>query len=215
MPAPTPGTAYVLLHHAFGEVNGKRRVWGHAIGGMGSITQAMARAAAGHGVEIETTAPVREVLIENGRACGVALERTQHPQRRSGGQRKSAAPLYGDGSERRARTGLSARMRRWRCGSGTFRMNVALSRLPDFTALPGSTPADHHTSGIILAPSLGYMDRAYCDARQLGWSREPIIEMVIPSTLDDTLAPRRAHVASLFCQRRARSARRQAVDRPP
>jgi phytoene dehydrogenase-like protein len=79
-------------------------------------------------------------------------------------------------------------------------MNVALSRLPSFTALPGSAPADHHTAGIILAPSLGYMDRAYCDARQHGWSREPIIEMVIPSTLDDTLAPRGAHVASLFCQ---------------
>ncbi len=69
----TPGTAYVLLHHAFGEVNGKRRVWGHAIGGMGAITQAMARAAESHGVEIETDAPVREVLIEKGRAAGVVL----------------------------------------------------------------------------------------------------------------------------------------------
>jgi phytoene dehydrogenase-like protein len=92
------------------------------------------------------------------------------------------------------------RMQGWRCGSGTFRMNVALSQLPSFTALPGRDVADHHTAGIILAPSLGYMDRAYCDARIAGWSREPIIEMVIPSTLDDTLAPRGAHVASLFCQ---------------
>ena len=92
------------------------------------------------------------------------------------------------------------RMRRWRCGSGTFRMNVALSRLPSFSALPGSEAADHHTAGIIMAPSLGYMDRAYDDARRHGWSREPIIEMLIPSTLDDTLAPPGAHVASLFCQ---------------
>ncbi len=69
----TPGTAYVLLHHAFGEVNGKQRVWGHAIGGMGAITQAMAKAAASHGVEIETAAPVREVLIERDRVCGVVL----------------------------------------------------------------------------------------------------------------------------------------------
>jgi phytoene dehydrogenase-like protein len=92
------------------------------------------------------------------------------------------------------------RMQNWRCGSGTFRINVALSELPSFTALPGRECADHHTAGIILGPSLGYMDRAFCDARQLGWSREPIIEMVIPSTLDDTLAPRGAHVASLFCQ---------------
>ena len=91
-------------------------------------------------------------------------------------------------------------MRAWRCGSGTFRINVALSELPSFTALPGRDVADHHTAGIILGPSLSYMDRAYADARELGWSREPIIELVIPSTLDDTLAPRGAHVASLFCQ---------------
>jgi phytoene dehydrogenase-like protein len=92
------------------------------------------------------------------------------------------------------------RMHNWRCGSGTFRMNVALSGLPSFTALPGSSIADHHTSGIIMAPSLAYMDRAFADARQHGWSREPIIEMLIPSTLDDSLAPEGAHVASLFCQ---------------
>ena len=79
-------------------------------------------------------------------------------------------------------------MRRWRNGSGTFRMNVALSALPSFTALPGD--GDHLTAGIILAPSLGYMDRAYHDARAHGWSREPIVEMLIPSTLDDSLAPR-------------------------
>jgi phytoene dehydrogenase-like protein len=92
------------------------------------------------------------------------------------------------------------RMRAWRCGSGTFRMNVALSRLPSFAALPAHETMDHHTAGIILAPSLPYMDRAYTDARTHGFSREPIIEMLIPSTLDDTLAPRGAHVASLFCQ---------------
>jgi phytoene dehydrogenase-like protein len=92
------------------------------------------------------------------------------------------------------------RMRAWRCGSGTFRINVALSQLPSFSALPGRELADHHSAGIILGPSLGYMDRAYGDARALGWSREPIIEMVIPSTLDDSLAPPGAHVASLFCQ---------------
>jgi phytoene dehydrogenase-like protein len=91
-------------------------------------------------------------------------------------------------------------MHNWRCGSGTFRMNVALSGLPSFTALPGSSVADHHTAGIIMAPSLAYMDRAFMGARQHGWSREPIIEMLIPSTLDDTLAPKGAHVASLFCQ---------------
>jgi phytoene dehydrogenase-like protein len=84
--------------------------------------------------------------------------------------------------------------------SGTFRMNVALSELPDFIALPGKAVAEHHQSGIVLAPSLDYMDRAYVDARAYGWSRRPIVEMLIPSTVDDTLAPPGAHVASLFCQ---------------
>ncbi len=89
-------------------------------------------------------------------------------------------------------------MQAWKAGSGTFRMNVALSKLPDFAALPGA--GDHHTAGIILAPSLSYMDQAYRDCVRHGWSRAPIIELVIPSTLDDSLAPRGAHVASLFCQ---------------
>jgi phytoene dehydrogenase-like protein len=197
----TPGTAYVLLHHAFGEVNGKKRAWGHAIGGMGAITQAMAGAAAGHGVEIETDTPVREVLLEKGRAGGVVL---------ADGRIVRAAVVAANVNPKLLYTAMvpeSAldsdflrRMRAWRCGSGTFRINVALSQLPSFTALPGRDLADHHTAGIILAPSLRYMDRAYGDARAFGWSREPIIEMVIPSTLDDTLAPKGTHVASLFCQ---------------
>jgi phytoene dehydrogenase-like protein len=196
-----PGTAYVLLHHAFGEVNGKKGVWGHAMGGMGAITQAMAKAAGSHGVEIETGAPVREVLVERGRAAGVLLE---------DGRAIRAAAVAANVNPKLLYTRLLppevlaadflARMSRWRCGSGTFRMNVALSELPSFTALPGRAPADHHTSGIILAPSLAYMDRAYHDARAHGWSREPVIEMLIPSALDDSLAPAGAHVASLFCQ---------------
>ncbi len=97
-------------------------------------------------------------------------------------------------------TDFRERIERWRCGSGTFRMNVALAELPEFSCLPGRQPGDHHTAGIILAPTLGYMERAYFDARVHGWSRRPIIELVIPSTLDDSLAPPGAHVASLFCQ---------------
>jgi phytoene dehydrogenase-like protein len=197
----TPGTAYVLLHHAFGEINGRKRAWGHAIGGMGAITQAMARAATGCGVEIETDAPVREVLLDKGRAAGVVL---------ASGRVIRAAAVAANVDPKRLYTALVPaealdkaflrRMRAWRCGSGTFRMNVALSQLPSFAARPGHAAQDHHTAGIILAPSLAYMDRAYCDARMLGWSRAPIIEMVVPSTLDGTLAPAGAHVASLFCQ---------------
>jgi phytoene dehydrogenase-like protein len=196
-----PGTGYVLLHHAFGEVNGKKRVWGHAIGGMGAITLAMAACAARHGVEIELDAAVRDVVIEKGRAVGVA--RDDGRVLRAGAVAANVNPklLYTAMVPKDAlEADFRRRMQGWRCGSGTFRINVALSQLPSFAARPGREAADHHTAGIILAPSLAYMDRAYCDARMLGWSREPIIEMVIPSTLDETLAPRGAHVASLFCQ---------------
>jgi phytoene dehydrogenase-like protein len=197
----TPGTAYVLLHHAFGEVNGKKRSWGHAIGGMGAITQAMARAATDLGVAIETDAPVRELIVERDRARGVVLSDGRVVRGRAVAANVNPRLLYTElipGGALPAE--FLARMRRWRCGSGTFRMNVALSRLPGFSALPTSGGADHLTSGIILAPSLAYMERAYHDARRHGWSRDPIIEMMIPSTLDDSLAPRGAHVASLFCQ---------------
>ena len=103
---------------------------------------------------------------------------------------------------------------RWRCGSGTFRMNVALSELPSFTALPGTALGDHHTAGIIIAPSLAYMDRAYGDARALGWSREPIIEMLIPSTLDDTPgAAGKARGEPVLPARGARTAGRQGLER--
>ena len=197
----TPGTGYVLLHHAFGEVNGKRRVWGHAIGGMGAISEAMAKAAASHGVEIETDAPVRELLIEGGRACGVVLQDGRVIRASAVAVNANLKLFYTsmvpDGA---LAAEFLRRMQDFRCGSGTFRMNLALSELPSFTALPGRAPADHHTAGIVIAPSLGYMDRAYDDARPHGWSREPIVELLIPSTLDDTLAPKGAHVATLFCQ---------------
>ena len=197
----TPGSAYVLLHHAFGEVNGKKGVWGHAIGGMGAITQAMAKAARSHGVEIETGADVREVLVEKGRATGVVLGDGRAIRGRCVAANVNPKLLY---EKLVPETALPAdflrRMKGWICRSGTFRMNVALSRLPNFSALPGDQLQDHHTAGIILAPSLAYMDRAYHDARTTGWSREPIIELLIPSTLDDSLAAKGAHVASLFCQ---------------
>src|SRR5690606_10061895 len=95
-------------------------------------------------------------------------------------------------------TDFRRRMKGFKAGSGTFRMNVALSELPRFTALP--EPGEHHQSGIIIAPTLAYMDRAFLDAKQYGWSKQPIVEMLIPSPVDDSLAPPGRHVASLFCQ---------------
>ena len=197
----TPGTAYVLLHHAFGEVNGKKRSWGHAIGGMGAVTQAMACAAAGLGVAIETDARVAEIVVERDSVRGVVLGDGRLVRGRAVAANVNPRLLYTALLPSSAFPAeFLARMRRWRCESGTFRMNVALSRLPSFSALPTAGTADHLTSGIILAPSLAYMERAFHDARRHGWSREPIIEVLIPSTLDDSLAPPGAHVASLFCQ---------------
>ncbi len=195
----TPGSAYVLLHHTFGEVNGKPGVWGHAIGGMGAITQAMAKAAAEHGVDIAVGAAVREVIIERGRAAGIVLEDGTPIRARSVIANVNPKRLFQTLVPREAvPRAMAERMKAWKAGSGTFRMNVALSKLPTFTALPEI--GDHHTAGIILAPSLSYMDQAYRDCVQHGWSRRPIVEMLIPSVLDDSLAPRGAHVASLFCQ---------------
>ncbi len=197
----TPGTAYVLLHHVVGEVNGKPGVWGHAIGGMGAITQAMAAEAQQLGVEITTTAAVAEVSFKQGWATGVVLDGGEHIKADIVAANINPKLLYLDLCPP---TVLPAefrqRMQRYVCASATFRMNVALSELPDFRCLPGTTLQPHHQSGIVIAPSLQYLHIAYEEARDLGWSRQPFVEMLIPSTVDDTLAPPGRHVASLFCQ---------------
>ena len=199
------GSAYVLLHHVFGEVDGQAGVWGHAIGGMGSITQAMAREATARGVEITVDAPVARVLVDGPvgqrRATGVAL---------ADGTRIAARRVVSNVHPRLLFLSLVDRgelpddfVRRiaaYRSGSGTLRMNVALSSLPDFSALPGVHHQPHHESGIVMAPSIDYMERAWMDARRDGWGAQPIVEMLIPSTVDATLAPEGQHVASLFCQ---------------
>jgi len=193
------GSAYVMLHHAFGEVNGKKGVWGHAIGGMGAISQAIANAARQAGAEVTIDAGVREVIVERDRVTGVVLDNGETVRAKYVASSVNPKLLY----TRLVPSGalgsdFLARIKNWRNGSGTLRMNVALSALPSFTALPGN--GDHLTAGIIIAPDLGYMDRAWQDARSQGWSREPIVEILIPSTLDDSLSPAGHHVASLFCQ---------------
>jgi phytoene dehydrogenase-like protein len=195
----TPGSAYVLLHHVFGEVNGKKGAWGHSVGGMGAITQIMAKVVRELGVEITLDAPVSKVLVDNGKTTGVCLE--------NGEQIAAARVIANVGPKLLYEKMIAAadlpsdflrRIKGYKVGSGTFRMNVALSELPRFTCLPEA--GEHHQSGIIIAPTLDYMDRAYTDAKQYGWSKQPIVEMLIPSTIDDSLAPKGQHVASLFCQ---------------
>ena len=195
----TPGSAYVLLHHAFGEVNGKPGIWGHAIGGMGAITQAMAAEASARGVEISLNASIAKLLVRDETAYGVVLEDGSEILAKIVVSnlnlkllfQKIVAPEFVPPS-------FTQRVDAYQCGSGTFRMNVALAELPRFTCHP--EPGLHHSSGIIMAPSLRYMEQAFFDARTCGWSKNPIVEILIPSTVDDSLAPAGKHVASLFCQ---------------
>ena len=194
-----PGSAYVLLHHVIGEVNGKRGTWGHALGGMGAVSEAMAREARARGVAIFTEAPVARVTTRSGAATGVMLGDGTEIAAKRVVANVNPKLLYLQLIEPEA---LDADFRRrieaYRCASGSFRLNVALDALPSFACLPGDGP--HLRSGIIIAPSLAYMERAYFDARTSGWSREPIVEMLIPSLVDPSLAPPGKHVASLFCQ---------------
>jgi phytoene dehydrogenase-like protein len=192
------GSAYVLLHHVFGEVNGKKGIWGHAIGGMGAITQAMRKEAEARGVEIRTGNGVARLVTRDGRARGVTLDNGETVEARcvvSNAHPRALLKLVDDPS-----AAWREPFANYQSESATLRMNVALSELPDFTCLPGKHAQPHHGSGIIMAPSLEFMERAYDEARLDGWSRAPIVEMLIPSTVDDSLAPKGAHVASLFCQ---------------
>jgi phytoene dehydrogenase-like protein len=195
------GSAYVLLHHCFGEVNGKAGRWGHAIGGMGRITELMADEARARGVQIDVGHGVDRVLVEHGAAVGVLTDRGEEIRSRSVVSNVHPQVLYRRLIDPSA---LPAEFReaidRYRSGSGSLRINVALSALPDFACAPGTTPMPHHASGIVFAPSLTYMDRAWLDAQALDFSTRPIVEMMIPSVVDDSLAPKGAHVASLFCQ---------------
>lgn len=197
----SPGTAYVLLHHCFGEVNGRSGVWGHAVGGMGAISDALRASAEASGATIRTGIAVRHLIVRNGHAAGVELETGETV----GGRAivagippkllfRDMVPAAAIDPELRTRfVGITS-------GSGVFRMNLALSALPDFRAKPGSEQADHHGAGIVIGPKLDYLDRSFADARRYGYAREPVVEMLIPSTIDDTLAPAGQHVASLFVQ---------------
>jgi phytoene dehydrogenase-like protein len=168
----TPGSAYVLLHHVFGEVNGKKGAWGHSVGGMGAITQIMAKVCRDLGVEISLESPVSRVLVDGGKVVGVRLD---------GGEEVIADRVISNVGPKLLyermfdEADLSSEFRRrikgFKAGSGTFRMNVALSELPRFSCLP--EPGEHHQSGTIIAPTLDYMDAAFLDAKRDGWSKKP------------------------------------------
>lgn len=197
----TPGTAYVLLHHCFGQVNGKTGVWGHAVGGMGAISEAMRRSAEAAGAVVRVNAAVERVSVAGGRAVGVELANGERVLARAVAANVGPKLLLRDlVPDTAVDSDLRRRFMSIKTGSGTFRMNVALAELPDFRCRPGTVKQDHHASGIIIGPTLDYLEQAYLDARAFGWSRRPVVEMLIPSTLDASLAPPGKHVASLFVQ---------------
>ncbi|MCP4078559.1 MAG: NAD(P)/FAD-dependent oxidoreductase [Gammaproteobacteria bacterium] len=194
----SPGSAYVLLHHVLGEVNGKAGVWGHAIGGMGAITQAMAKEAINLGVKIQTQAEVKNIEITRQGAKNVHLVDGSSIEADIIVANVNPKLLFQQLIEPDYLSDeLLNHFKGYKCQSGTFRMNVALDSLPKFNA---NMPEFCLEAGIIMASSLDYMDQAYTDARRNGWSNKPIVEMLIPSTVDSSLAPDGQHVASLFCQ---------------
>ncbi len=196
-----PGTAYVLLHHCFGEVNGVKGAWGHAIGGMGAISDAMAAAAREAGAEIETGTGVKEILVEKDKAAGIELEDGRTIRAKVVAANVNPKLLFGQlVSEDAIDPDFRRRMRDFKCASGSFRMNVALSEIPKFSCVPEGEHERYMSGGVYIAPSMDYMDRSYHDARTKGWPKRGCVEIVVPTTLDKTLAPEGQHVASLFCQ---------------
>lgn len=195
------GSAINLLHLSLGEINGVRGQWAFARGGMGAISEALATAARTRGAEIRTSAPVAKIVIEQGRAVGVRLET---------GDTIRARCVLSNCEPKRTFLGLidevhlesefRADIAGWRTESGSFRMNLALRELPDFSCLPGTKAGIHHKGFINLVSSTDAIHRTFLQAKAGEWPDEPLITIVIPSTLDDSLAPSGHHVVSVFCQ---------------
>ena len=196
-----PGTAYVLFHHVMGETNGKRGVWGYVRGGMGGLTQALAAAGRDLGVTIRCDAEVARILVRGGRATGVALASGE----------EFLAPVVASNADARVTflqlidprllpDELVRSIERVGYESASLKINVALTELPDFRALPGATPGPQHRGTIHICPDQDYIERAYDDAKYGRPSAEPVLECTIPSVIDPTVAPPGQHLMSMFVQ---------------
>lgn len=197
----TPGTAYVLFHHVMGECNGVRGVWGYVRGGMGGISQALAAAARQHGAEIRLNSQVGRILVQDGRVQGVALaDGTEFRAPRVASNADANVTFLKLLDSKELPADFLAEIRAIDYTSPTLKINVALSELPDFTAVPGSQPAPHHRGTIHISPTFDYIERAYDDAKYGKPSASPILECTIPSVVDPTVAPPGKHVMSMFIQ---------------
>jgi phytoene dehydrogenase-like protein len=195
----SPGTAYVLLHHYMGEIDGAFRSWGLSRGGTGAVSEAIAAAAREQGAEIRTEAPVAKILMKHGRATGVALEN---------GDEIAASVVVSSVDpnltfrkfmdERELPSEFVEGVKRYKFRGSSGKVNLALDALPSFTCMPG--PGPHLRGAISISPSIDYMERAYDDAKYGDFSKRPYIDMVIPSLTDPSVAPPGKHVMSCFVQ---------------
>ncbi|HTM49347.1 MAG TPA: NAD(P)/FAD-dependent oxidoreductase, partial [Bryobacteraceae bacterium] len=196
----SPGTAYILLHHCMGGVGGKRGLWGFVRGGMGAVTGAMADSARSRGATLRMSSPVERILVRGGRARGVALE----------GGEEIAAPVVASNldpvvtfgrlvEEKHLPAEFVSAMKLFRCEGTSLKMNLALSGLPDFRALPGA-PAPQHRATMHICPSMDYVERAWDDAKYGRPSQRPLLEMTVPTLYDPSLAPPGRHIMGIFLQ---------------
>ncbi len=195
----SPGTAYVLLHHYMGDIDGSYRAWGLPKGGTGNVARAIASAATAHGAEIRTAAPVERILVRDGRAEGVVLESGE--ERRAGAVVSGADPhrtfLRLVGTEH-LDPQFARQVRRFKMRGSSGKVNLALDGLPEFACRPGD--GRHLRGDITIAPSIDYLEQAYDDAKYGAFSRRPFMDIVIPSLTDPTVAPPGKHVMSIFVQ---------------
>src|SRR5258707_3733372 len=195
-----PGTAYILLHHCRGGVGGNRGLWGFVRGGMGSVTEAMAASARSRGAMIRTNAAVERILVRGGRARGVVLQ----------GGEEITAPIVVSNldpvatfrrlvEEQHLPPDFVTEIRRFRIEGTSLKMNLALSGLPDFRALPGA-PGPHHRATMHICPSMDYVEHAWDDAKYGRPSERPLLEMTVPTMYDPSLAPPGKHIMGIFLQ---------------
>jgi len=196
----SPGTAYILLHHCMGGVAGHRGLWGFVRGGMGTVSEAIAAAARAAGAEIRINAAVEKIDIREGRARGVVL---------AGGERIEASLVISNLDPRRTFLGLVGEaeldpdfgkaIRHYRSEGTSLKMNLALSGLPEFRALPGA-PGPQHRATMHICPSIEYVERAWDDAKYGRPSERPLLELTVPTMYDPSLAPPGKHIMGVFLQ---------------
>jgi phytoene dehydrogenase-like protein len=195
----SPGTAYVLLHHYMGEIDGAFRSWGFSKGGTGGVSLACAAAAESHGAEIRTEAPVAHVRMKNGRATGVVLENGDEIEAKavfsSADPNRTFLKFVG---EDHLEDEFVNQIKRYKLRGSSGKVNLALDRFPDFTCRPGDGP--HVRGDIAIAPSIDYLERAYDDAKYGEFSKQPYMNVVVPSLVDPSVAPPGKHVMSIFVQ---------------